>query len=101
MHHQSLKSCSIFLCFRLGYGTINMQPDGGTLCGLGPEDVSLTTPKDEYFATLEIVDFATRELKLTQFNQQDYTLPRAKAGYICQLEGDFADIFHFFLWLIS
>ena len=71
-----------------------MQPDGGTLCGLGPEDVSLTTPKDEYFATLEIVDFATRELKLTQFNQQDYTLPRAKAGYICQLEGDFTDIFH-------
>ena len=65
-----------------------MQPDGGTLCGLGSGDTVFSGQKDEFFATIEIKsDLTTRELKLTQFNQDDYTLPREKAGYICEKEG--------------
>ena len=77
-----------------------MQPETGTLCGLGSEDVVPASPKDEYFATLVIKSdlatgtkdllanaVATKELKLTQFNQDDYTAPRLNAGYICEQEG--------------
>ena len=77
-----------------------MQPESGTLCGLGSEDVVPASPKDEYFATIVIKSdlatgtkdllanaLATKELKLTQFNQDDYTTPRKNAGYICEQEG--------------
>ena len=77
-----------------------MQPESGTLCDLGSEDVVPATPKDEYFATIVIKSdlatgakdlladaMATKELKLTQFNQDDYTAPRKNAGYICEQEG--------------
>ena len=37
-----------------------MQPESGTLCGLGSEDVVPASPKDEYFATIVIKsDLAT------------------------------------------
>ena len=77
-----------------------MQPESGTLYGLGSEDVVPATPKDEYFATIVIKSdlatgakdlladaVATKELKLTKFNQDDYTAPRKNAGYICEQEG--------------
>ena len=85
-----------------------MQPESGTLCGLGSEDVVPASPKDEYFATIVIKSdlatgtkdlladaTATKELKLTQFNQDDYTAPRSNAGYICEQEGK--TLIHIFL----
>ena len=77
-----------YIPIRLGYGSISMQPESGTLCGLGSNDIVPANPKDEYFATIEIKsDLSLKELELTQFNQADYTSPRKNGGYICQLEG--------------
>ncbi len=65
-----------------------MLPVGPTtLCGLGSGDVLSSNPKTESFIALRLMDQATRELQITSFNQDDYSLPRTQAGYICEQEG--------------
>jgi hypothetical protein len=64
-----------------------MAPQTASLCTMGSGDVMASAAKSESFVSLRILDENTRELKIDTFSQDDYTLPKVEAGYICEQEG--------------
>ena len=69
---------------RLGNGVYLMEPSGASACSFGSDD---TLPSAEAFIALKIVDKDNLELKVTQYNVDDYTAERTESGYICEGEG--------------
>ena len=65
-----------------------MKINDGSLCSLGPDDIFPQEDFKQSFASLEIGDLETKELKWFEFNQDDYNNPRIEAGYICEKEGE-------------
>jgi hypothetical protein len=65
-----------------------MAPRGVQLCNMGTGDFIKSTAKTESFVSLRLLDANTRELLIDTFNQDDYTLPRVEAGFICEQEGN-------------
>ena len=61
-----------------------MEPSGASACSFGSDD---TLPSTEAFIALKIVDKDNLELKVTEYNIDDYTAERTKSGYICEKEG--------------
>ena len=74
----------LFYFNRLGNGVYLMEPSGASACSFGSDD---TLPSTEAFIALKIVDKDNLELKVTEYNIDDYTAERTKSGYICEKEG--------------
>ena len=71
----------------LGHGVFEMDEPSGALCSFGSDDSIPSSSTAEAFVAFKIVDDSNHELKITQYNQDDYTADRVEAGYICEKEG--------------
>ena len=58
----------------------DFEPD--TVCEFATGEVG-----DESFIDLVIVDGSTFELEITNYNVEDYSADKKKAGYICEKDG--------------
>lgn len=65
----------------------DLEPQGNSICNMGPKDSVASDKRAESFVALRIMDETDLELEVTKYNIDDYLAPRKKAGYICEIEG--------------
>jgi len=58
-----------------------------SLCTMGPNDVLPFGDEAESFLALRIETPTDLRLEITEYNIDDYSAARKKAGYICEREG--------------
>ena len=65
----------------------DLGPQGNSICKMGSKDSVASESRAESFVALRIVDKTDLQLEVTKYNIDDYSAPRKKAGYICEIEG--------------
>ena len=73
--------------YRYGYGIPSFDATSSSLCHTGSTDIISNGPKSESFVMLNIVKDDEKLLSIKQFNQNDYSLPKEVAGFICERDG--------------